>query len=300
MERGVLEEWMTLRLYSDCGPHFRSFRMLGACATSLAMHGRCHIQLCYGLEAYMKGRIDGMMGNNVGTLRGWSKQPDACISDSATCVKILSDDFAVRSQFSAAMPKDEYVDWMPSCSKAEALRRAPKIAANSLPAGLKACHLWQVRLQDRRTKKMCNDELKITGAKVRCVPLPGVAFPSVGVNPTLELQDVELDEAEAGDDEEGEAQDFATKASLVHVNVMEWRGWKVSYRRSNPEDYNVLEPKVRVRLGFKLRSFKHVMEKLRAGKRHGYVSSKKSSGAVRKGMHAKERTQFFANRRRRA
>lgn len=63
------------------------------------------------------------------------------------------------------------------------------------------------------------------------------------------------------------------ECELVPGDVTQWRGWRTSYRKSCPEDYNKQEPKVRRVLSYKLKHLGNIRARLDAGasRRHRVV-----------------------------
>ena len=157
---------------------------------------------------------------------------------------------------------------MPPLSKVDALKRAQRLDPKSLPARLKSCHQWCIRLTDRRTAHTANGYGTVTGVWLRALPLPNLHIKGAGnpVHPTLDNTDKQLDEAE--DDEPGTDAEEQKPATLIDVAVAVWNGWRTSYVRGASEDWNALEPKVRKRLRTKLKQLKTVIKFILKSYRH--------------------------------
>ena len=107
-ERNILQKWMTLKLFSDCGPHFRANRFLGACATELADFGKCHFSINYGLEQHMKGLVDGKMGNDYGVINDYASTK--WVTSIVVACQVLRDDYERRKALSSEIANEECHD----------------------------------------------------------------------------------------------------------------------------------------------------------------------------------------------
>ena len=171
----------------------------------------------------------------------------------------------------ASLPDEEWHDWMPPVSRPEALQRTPRLHPASLPAALKSCYLWTLRIADHRTVRMANKEGEVTGQWLRAHPLPGLKLRGIiPAHPRLAPDDEQLEDAMA---EHSEDEDCAT-ASVLHINSTEWHGWRTTYRTSSPEDVNAVEPQVARRLTFKLRNLKGALKLIPKGPRRQVPTSK--------------------------
>ena len=193
----------------------------------------------------------------------------------------------------------EWHDWMPPLSKVEAMKRARRLDPTSLPARLKSCHQWCIRLTDRRTVNTANEDGIVTGVWLRALPLPNLHIKGAGnpVHPKLDKTDKQLDEAE--DDEPDTDEEDQKPATLIDVAVAVWNGWRTSYVRGASEDWNALEPKVRKRLSTKFKQLKAIMKLIPKASRHSKAKYplKQTPAAIRKQKAMKDVLEHFKRKR---
>ena len=153
---GYLTTWMTFKLHSDNGPHFRSNRGLGACAMVYTEMFVIHWLQAFGLACHMKDICD----EKFGLFRGVIKKAMAqqWLREIGDVVAALKLEYAKRLIIygSELQGPEEYHDWMPPMAKAAL--RCPRIDPKCIPP-INRCYRWSFRRTDKRGGVMGEDFL---------------------------------------------------------------------------------------------------------------------------------------------
>ena len=207
------------------------------------------ISINWGLEAHMKGDVDGFFGTLVRArdehcLREW-------VLDTADLVKLCRSHFDDIEKDQEAS-RHHFFDFMPSMHKD--VVPCTQVALASLPAKLQSCYSWRLHRVDVRRKCMVSPlNSVITGTSTRALLLPGAGGVTerTGFMIAVPLVDGVDDEAEKSDGhEEGDGGEVV-QASDLHFGVQQHLGWRTSYRKSTPEDLMKNLPALQRRLRLK-------------------------------------------------
>jgi hypothetical protein len=239
------ESRRALVYWSDVGPHFRTYKVLGGIAYDLLDQTKLDQHVNYGMEEHFKNVCDGRFGHDANILKQVSNSvviedvPDVCrILTKATAHQTLMD-----KPGSAERPRSHHEFFIPPHKDTISMH---ELVPKSLPCGIKSCHSWEFKLADRTINKATGelrrksvlgiDGVTMTNVNAKAV---GIAGARCGINqtchPRIKLATVAdaadpLVDAAAADaaasDEEPEIPNVETK---VHL------GWRCSYRTSMPD-----------------------------------------------------------------
>ena len=143
---------------------------------------------------------------------------------------------------------EEYHDWMPIMERSAFLMLTYKIKPISIKVPIRCCYSWRIRIGDNRHKHMVGkDGVTITGTKLwpqlvpnmRCKPERAGPHPSIQKVHEADDDDIDAVEADEADEE------VIQTASELNTSITMHLGWRTSYRKSCPEDYNAQEERVR-------------------------------------------------------
>ena len=154
------------------------------------------------------------------------------------------------------IPLEEYHDWLPVVERKAFVAMCFRLSPASLQVPIRCCYQWRVRVTDKRQASMIGvDGRTVTGVKLWPLMVGDVKDCMVGVHPIVALPGESKDEEDAAAKEEENAdaaeedadaeEALVLTASALNTSLCEYLGWRTSYRKSQPENYNAAEPSVR-------------------------------------------------------
>jgi hypothetical protein len=256
---GALEGITDLLLWSDCGNHYRSVKLVSMAAFPWVDRYRSSIHLRWHLEKHGKSEMDGVFGVLSRNIE------EAAASRWVSDVDHLCDlqRKASDARRIANSPTMKFYDFMPSESKDEWERDMRIIERTSLPTNLNASHDWCFKIADRRrldNSLLAHDRRSITGVFTRASGLPHTrSMGSVHLKLALPSERLLVLAAEAHDAEELRSSDIGHDVQFI-------LGWRATYRKNQPELPRV--DNVLARLGRKENNFAVPLSRLPIGARH--------------------------------
>ena len=154
---GRLEGTRRLKIWSDLGPHFKSFQMLGTLLHTVPERYKVSVTICYGLESHFKNPCDSFFGELERRRRNASavapivsvQDLKRCYEDGAACQG--SNRFEQLKEF-----------WPPM--KAGLVFSA--VTAKSLPVPLSGCHCWEGKIVNMRRRSYLGAGGVLTNVRV--------------------------------------------------------------------------------------------------------------------------------------
>ncbi len=246
--------------WCDCGPHFRTYRVMGTIATDIMQDTRLNQCINFGMEQHFKNVCDGKFGRISEHLREASTKE--VLGDLSDVVRVLKRAHEVsveidKERGAEARPPEHFEEWLPPPRDSV---RTHEILGSSLPVPISASHLWSFRWTDMRRRCLIGmDGSTLTGVVCTAGMISGPRpLPAQSCTPKLKLREADeggpkgealgpgeaaapgdaLGPAEAAAPEEaaapGEHDDDAPD-DLPAVNTKVWHGWRLSYRTDEPE-----------------------------------------------------------------
>jgi hypothetical protein len=241
------ESRRALVYWSDVGPHFRAYKVLGGIAYDLLSQTKWDQHVNYGMEEHFKNVCDGRFGHDANILKQASNTvviedvPDVCrILTEAALQSALMDKAGA-----AERPRSHHEFFIPPHKETISMH---ELVPRSLPCGIKSCHSWEFRMADRTINKATGelrrksvlgiDGVTMTNVNAKAVGIAGArcgidqtCHPRIRVATVADAADPLVDAAEppadaAASDDEAEIPSVETK---VHG------GWRCSYRSSMPD-----------------------------------------------------------------
>lgn len=284
-ELGLLRGIRQVHSWFDAGNHFRSYAQLGSAALHLPQAYRRSFVLKYGLESHMKGDIDGIFGN-IAAARDEAAGREPLLTVGDLC-RVLSEHYRQLKELDPGMPEYHFYDYLPETPKSELAMTV--VGPKSCPLPLTHSYSWAFTLMDERRRQFMGKQSTITGTLCRASVLPGLRciasrtchVKSVDMHSAAKILQVE---------EEGAP---ALLASELEGSVMDYKGWRVSDRKIEPEDLVKNLEKLMARLKSKRKVAMQVQESLpKNAKRTTGVSRRTLSVEYRKQRDKRIRAHF--------
>jgi hypothetical protein len=244
--RGLLTHAQEICLWSDCGPSYRSVRMLAAAAGKWCRDHRLTIRFRYGAPHHMKSRCDGMFAVykskiNRASFYDW-------VVTAGDCQTILRDAYPVgsttksrRSGSDDCLIEHCFADFVPTVERATAEKETPALRAATLPLPIQQSFDWSFTPNDvRRVRWTGVDGVSLTACTCRAHVMPGRRSADYATTTRLQLANKEemaivvAEECIALDAIEVAATACAGIADAAHF----YMGWRCTYRTTTPEVSN--------------------------------------------------------------
>jgi len=213
-------------VFSDGGPHFKSYEFLGSLALQMFEAGGKEVTVTYGAENHFKNPCDSLFGVMDQKIK------------SASCKNMLKDLPDLVSVFSEWADEQNMEPGRPKLVVKEFWPRPVKevtkycLDPDSLPCKISAAYQWEFSsIKDsRRVSVWGRGSNKNTMTALWCLARP---FPSCPVDPKSRTHPA-IKNLEDEDDIEncgvGEM-----PVSSIGLTDQEWNGWKLFYRTKMPE-----------------------------------------------------------------
>ena len=150
--------------WSDCGPHFRSYRVLCHQAWRWPLKFGVDVEVNYGLECPFKNPCDTCFAG-LGQRRR-AAAAERMLRNVADVVSAYEHGAEERRAVDSRAPRETFIEWLP---QAKSTLEVHKLKASSLPAAIKQCHCWVfTRADKRRVDFLAVDGETLSGIRCRC------------------------------------------------------------------------------------------------------------------------------------
>jgi hypothetical protein len=287
LAREDLSSLKRVEIWSDPGPCYRSYMLLGTLLTEILPLYTLSIVVSFGCEMHMKSEVDSFFGRLAGKLRNHSLKH--AIMDGEDCVKALEEahwqDICTQTAGgNNEIDHEVYIHYNPPKKADCPLHR---LYEKTCPAYITECYCWSFIINDQRRIKGGGslfgvDHSTMTGVSARASLLSGFQakairswHPRTTVVPLGEVE-VEVLEVEA-----------------ITPATHNYQGWRYSFKTNFPEKEASID--ITRRMGKKVLIMRELQSRLPVGKRHRAAGAQPS--LEHKAVLAKARGKALALRR---
>ena len=240
VEEYKLDEADELVIWTDCGPHYRSYKVLGSCLMLLPEHfAFSAVEYNFGCEHHFKTMLDRYFGLKQQELKAASK--NRWIMDTKDCIAVWEEGYERRRSLYSDIADEVFINYWP---KSKHLVETATLKRSSAPTAIKTCYSWRAeRIRKDRVSNFGRppNSFMATNLKGIACMVTGNLIDAKYFTPVMTAVDEEEDSVEPT---------FLEQASLTDSTKV-INGWKCSYRNSKPEELTVA--KLRPRLQAKAR-----------------------------------------------
>ena len=205
----------------DCGPHFRSYRVL----SSIIMYNaslKLDTSLNYLPECHAKSIIDGFFAKMNGVMQQGALRKWITTIDEAN--QVFLEAAAEQHELSTDAAKEHYYKFEPPAKDAVQTWLFDTKSLNGL---IKTTYSWDAKV-DRNRKQLIGrgmNAFTVTAITVGARKLTDSPLDGRPSSPELSVDGV-------GDEHDEEA---ANRTEPLEVDTYLWKGWRMSYRKVEPE-----------------------------------------------------------------
>ena len=226
---------------SDGASHFKNYGMVSWLAYACPLEHRGSTKITWGESSHMKGIPDAAFASSERARNTIKCKKALCgIPEMCEEMQLFFDkewEVTANEPVETQVAHTLVIDWMPR-SKVEVLLSLRRVQTSTLPCQITDTHSYEFKIMDDRFDTLLGkyDKLKITRISAKA---PVLAFENAKkketapLTSTLWLQPADAAPLPALDHPVAEQQLAKGEAAFLMQHTREYRGWRVSYRRTD-------------------------------------------------------------------